>query len=187
MSLIHGLWRLSNMWFFFFCLSCSLLALLASTVDWLLCILYTRMSMENELGGWGEWYFLAMEGQCGLAFTTYIFGGVQCRNKCWMQLTAGNSEQMHVSVTPEFLSMRENWHSKCDCKLIFLNVIDMYVHTYICTSRVVLDHNNSKLVFITLNNNLYSCSMPYECQPWVDITSDEFSQPSPSVSPTGSD
>ena len=106
---------------------------------------------------------------------------------CWMQLTAGNSEQMHVSVTPEFLSMRENWHSKCDFKLIFLNVIDMYVRTYIRTSRVVLDHNNSKLVFITLNNNLYSCSMPYECQPWVDITSDEFSQPSPSVSPTGSD
>lgn len=137
--------------------------------------------------GWGEWYFLAMEGQCGLAFTTYIFGGVQCRNKCWMQLTAGNSEQMHVSVTPEFLSMRENWHSKRDCKLIFLNVTDMYVRTYIRTSRVVLDHNNSKLVFITLNNNLYSCSMPYECQPWVDITSDEFSQPSPSVSHTGSD
>ena len=142
MSLIHGLWRLSNMWFFFFCLSCSLLALLASTVDWLLCILYMRMSMENELGGWREWYFLAIEGQCGLAFTTYIFGGVQCRNKCWMQLTAGNSEQMHVSVTPEFLSIREidipsvtaNWYSWMWSTCMYVRI---YAHPGWCLTTII--------------------------------------------------
>ena len=38
---------------------------------------------------------------------------------------------MHVLVTPEFISVRANWHSKHDLKLTFLSTTNMYVHMQI--------------------------------------------------------
>ena len=46
-SLIPGLWRLSNMRFPLWTLSCSLLPLLASTVDWLLFFFFLKVSSRR--------------------------------------------------------------------------------------------------------------------------------------------
>ena len=38
---------------------------------------------------------------------------------------------MHISVTPEFLSVRANWHSECHRKLTFISVTETYVRRHI--------------------------------------------------------
>ena len=43
---------------------------------------YTRMLMEDGVGGGNTPWQWRTRGHRGWAFATYVFGGVKCRNKC---------------------------------------------------------------------------------------------------------
>ena len=58
----------------------------------LICVLHKDVNGGQSL----EMRFLGNGGrgeQCGWIFTTYVFGGVECWNKCWTQVMAVDTEK----------------------------------------------------------------------------------------------
>ena len=118
--------------------SCSLLALLASTVHWLCCYLFLNAANHRLRSVLDSTKHVHCGGLAALSYPSSI---VKKRHSSLSRPCPLSFKARHISASgiSSWVSARDTWGHLRERKLTFLSVTDTYVHTYVhCENRSLI-------------------------------------------------